>query len=353
MIITNAKLNGELKNIELLDGKISKISENTGKGDLDACGMRVIPGMIDIHTHGYGGVSCDGDWEALSHAYASHGTTSALVTCGTIPMESMVALDSRSFDVGGANLLGLHYEGPYINLAKKGGMDERYAIDPVAEDFLKLKNAKVVSVAPELPGAMDFIREVSAAGVHVALGHTTADYDTALEAFQNGAAGLTHMFNAMPGMLHRDPGPIGAALMSGNYVQLICDGFHVSRPVILAAFKMFGDKVVMISDSLINGGMPEGVYPSAEGYSVIVKDKTLVNENGTIVGSYLCLLEGVKVCTEIGIPFETAVDAASRIPAELLGVKKGRVAVGYDADLLIVDEEINLKHVILRGKLYQ
>lgn len=353
MMITNAKLCGVLKNIEICDGKIVKIFASDGKGDLDAKGMRVIPGMIDIHTHGYGGINYDGDWEALSRAYANAGTTSFLVTTGTDPMSLMLELNNRPMDVGGANILGMHYEGPYINLERMGGMDRRYAIHPIAEDFLKCDRAKVVSVAPELPGGMEFIRKVSQAGVHVALGHTTADYDTALEAFQNGAKGLTHMFNAMPGMLHRAPGPVGAALMSGNYVQLICDGFHVSPPVIYAAFQMFGEKVVMISDSVTYAGMPDGVYPTDEGRPIVVKNQTVMTECGTISGSYKCLLDGIRVCVETGIPFETAVNAATRVPAELLGVKKGRVAVGYDADLLVVDDDINLQNVILRGEIYK
>ena len=354
MIITNAKLGGALKNIELIDGKIANISENTGVGDLDAKGMRVIPGLIDIHTHGYGGIDTDGDWDALSRAYADVGTTSFLPTTGTIPMSDMKALNDRSYQMGGANILGMHYEGPYINIARKGGMDERYAIDPIAEEFLQCDHAKVVSVAPELPGAMEFIRKVSAAGVHITLGHTTADFDTAMEAFQNGAQGLTHMFNAMPALLHRDPGPIGAALMSGNYVQLICDGFHIAPPVIYAAFRMFGDKVVMISDSVQHGGLPDGTYPPTDGVRpIVVKNKTVMTEDGTIAGSYKCLLDGIKVCVETGIPFETAVTAATRTPAEILGLKKGRVKAGFDADLLIVDDEINLQHVILRGELYK
>lgn len=353
MVIYNAKINGMLRSILIEDGKIGSICENTGSGDLDAKGMRVIPGLIDIHTHGYGGVNYDGDWEALSRAYADAGTTSFLVTTGTDPMSLMLELNGRSQDVSGANILGMHYEGPYINLARQGGMDARYALDPVAEDFLKCDRAKVVSVAPELPGAMEFIRKVSAAGVHITLGHTVADYDTAMEAFQNGAAGLTHMFNAMPALLHRDPGPIGAALMSGNYVQLICDGFHISPPVIYAAFKMFGEKVVMISDSAMYAGMPEGTYPTDEGRPIVVKNQTIMTECGTISGSYKCLLDDIKVCVETGVPFETAVNAATRVPAEILGVKKGRVKAGYDADLLIIDDEINLQHVILRGKLYK
>ena len=354
MVIYNARINGSLKSVVIQDGIIQSICENRENGDLDANGMRVIPGLIDIHTHGYGGIDCDGDWEALSRAYAAAGTTSFLATTGTVPMEKMKEYNDRSQAVSGANILGMHYEGPYINLARNGGMDERYAINPVAEDFLQCDRAKVVSVAPELPGAGEFIRKVSRAGVHVALGHTNADFHTAMEAFQNGAQGLTHMFNAMPGLLHRDPGPIGAALMSGNYVQLICDGFHIAPPVIYAAFKMFGEKVVMISDSVQHGGLPDGVYPPTDGSRpIVVKNQTVMTEDGTIAGSYKCLLDGIKVCVENGIPFETAVNAATRVPAELLGVKKGRVQAGFDADLLIVDDDINLEHVILRGELYR
>ena len=186
----------------------------------------------------------------------------------------------------------------------------------------------------------------------VSLGHTDCDYETAISAINNGAKCLTHTYNAMPPLHHRNPGPIGAAFEKHIYAQLICDGFHISKPVVLAAYKMFGaDRLTLISDSIRSAGLPDGEYESG-GLKVILKDGAARLQDGTIAGSSATLLDCVKTAVKFGIPFEDAVKMASETPANMLGIKKGRIEKGYDADLLIVDNEINIKTVIMGGKVF-
>ena len=199
---------------------------------------------------------------------------------------------------------------------------------------------------------MAFIRAVSPK-TKVALGHTDCSYETALEAIENGASCLTHTFNAMPPLHHREPGPIGAAVEKGIYAQIICDGFHVAKPVILAAYKLFGpDRLILISDSLPCAGLPEGRYVSG-GLPVVQSGGVARLEDGTLAGSSVMLIDCVKTAISFGIPRQDAVRMASQTPAELLGIKKGRIEAGYDADLLLVDEDLHVHAVIIGGVLQE
>lgn len=163
---------------------------------------------------------------------------------------------------------------------------------------------------------------------------------------------MTHTYNAMPPFNHRNPGPIGAGFEKGIYAQLICDGFHISKPVMLATYKMFGaDRMVIISDSIRSAGLPDGEYESG-GLKVFLKDGAARLADGTIAGSSATLLDCVKTAVKFGIPFDDAVKMATKTPADMLGLKKGRIEKGYDADLLIVDKQINIKTVIIGGKKY-
>ena len=180
--------------------------------------------------------------------------------------------------------------------------------------------------------------------------HTDCDYETAICVIDNGAKCLTHTYNAMPTLHHRNPGPIGAAVEKHIYAQLICDGFHISKPVVLATYKIFGaDRLTLISDSIRSAGLPDGEYESG-GLKVFLKDGAARLADGTIAGSSATLFDCVKTAVKFGIPFDDAVKMASETPANMLGIKKGRIEKGYDADLLIVDDEINLKTVIIGGK---
>lgn len=353
MIIYNAEINGELKTVKLDGGKIVSVEPDTGRGDIDAGGNLLLPGLIDVHTHGCIGMdTMDADFEPMCRFYAEHGTTSFLPTTMTMGYDALERVTEAKTDFPGAEILGFHFEGPYISEKHKGAQNPAYIKKPSAAEFSRFKNVKMVTIAPESEGSAEFIRAVTPECI-VSIGHTDCTYETALEAIESGASCLTHTYNAMPPFHHRNPGPIGAAFEKHIYAQIICDGFHISKPVVLATYKMFGaDRMVLISDSIRSAGLPDGEYESG-GLKVFLKNGAARLADGTIAGSSATLLDCVKKAVEFGIPLDDAVRMASRTPAELLGVKKGRIAPGYDADLLITDRELNIKTVITAGKVFR
>ncbi len=353
MIIYNAEINGELKTVKLDGGKIVSVEPDTGRGDIDAGGNLLLPGLIDVHTHGCIGMdTMDADFEPMCRFYAEHGTTSFLPTTMTMGYDALERVTKAKTDFPGAEILGFHFEGPYISEKHRGAQNPAYIKKPSAAEFSRFKNVKMVTIAPESEGSAEFIRAVTPECI-VSIGHTDCTYETALEAIENGASCLTHTYNAMPPFHHRNPGPIGAAFEKHIYAQIICDGFHISKPVVLATYKMFGaDRMVLISDSIRSAGLPDGEYESG-GLKVFLKDGAARLADGTIAGSSATLLDCVKKAVEFGIPLDDAVRMASRTPAELLGVKKGRIEPGYDADLLITDRELNIKTVITAGKVFK
>ncbi len=349
MIITNANVKGKLVSIEIENGVIKSIAENKANGDIDAKGMRVIPGMIDVHSHGCIGLdTMDADFEPMCKYLASKGTTSWLPTTMTMDYDSLLKVTNAKTDFEGTNILGFHFEGPYISPKYKGAQNEAFIKKPNLEEFKQFKNVKMITLAPEIEGSMEFIEKC---GCVVALGHTDCDYDTAIEAINHGANCLTHTYNAMAGIHHRKPGPIGAAVEKQIYAQLICDGFHIAKPVVLATYKMFGsDRMVIISDSIRPAGLEDGVYECG-GLEVHLKDNAARLADGTIAGSTATLWMCVKKAVEFGIDFYEAVKMATETPAKLIGAEtKGKVEVGFDADLLIVDDNMDIKNVIIGGK---
>ncbi|MBQ6948000.1 MAG: amidohydrolase family protein, partial [Clostridia bacterium] len=227
--------------------------------------------------------------------------------------------------------------------------DPKYIRKPDLDEFEKLPNIKMVTVAPEVEGALEFIKNCKAI---VALGHTDSDYDTAIKAIENGALCLTHTFNAMPPMLHRNPGVIGAAIEKNIYAQLICDGLHVQRGAVWALYKAFGpDRLVLISDSVQTAGLPDGRYTSG-GLEVELKNNECRLLDGTLAGSSAFLLDCVKKAIEFGIPEADAFKMATETPANLLGVKKGKIEVGYDADFIFLDENYDLQVTVIDGEIY-
>ena len=353
MIIYNAEINGELKTVKLDGGKIVSVEPDTGRGDIDAGGNLLLPGLIDVHTHGCIGMdTMDADFEPMCRFYAEHGTTSFLPTTMTMGYDALERVTQAKTDFPGAEILGFHFEGPYISEKHKGAQNPAYIKKPSAAEFSRFKNVKMVTIAPESEGSAEFIRAVTPECI-VSIGHTDCTYETALEAIESGASCLTHTYNAMPPFHHRNPGPIGAAFEKHIYAQIICDGFHISKPVVLATYKMFGaDRMVLISDSIRSAGLPDGEYESG-GLKVFLKDGAARLADGTIAGSSATLLDCVKKAVEFGIPLDDAVRMASRTPAELLGVKKGRIEPGYDADMLITDRELNIKTVITAGRVFR
>lgn len=355
MIIKNALLKGNICNILIKNGVICEILDATvpfsekSEEILDAGGLAVIPGLIDVHTHGMLGVdTCDADFEKLCVVYASYGTTSFLPTTMTVSADDLIRITSAKTDFKGANVIGFHLEGPFISSKYKGAQDEKNIIAPNLAIFSKFKNARMITVAPELPGAIDFIKAVSGNTI-VSIGHTDCDCETAVNAIDSGALCLTHTFNAMPPMLHRAPGPIGAGVEKHIYAQIICDGLHVHKAAFLAAYRMFGsDRLCLISDSVRPAKLPDGEYESG-GIPVFVKNGEIRLADGNLAGSSSCLLDCVKKAIEFGISKDEAVKMATETPSNLLGLKKGQIRSGFDADILLVDDNLDLKKVIIGG----
>lgn len=353
MNLNNALVDGRPVHIEIRGGKIAALCDSPLPDALDAGGARVIPGLIDVHTHGCAGMdTMDADFAEMCRFYAQHGTTSFLPTTMTMGQEALVRVTHAETRFPGAQILGFHLEGPYISPKHKGAQNEAYIRRPSPEEFSAFRNVRMMTLAPELDGSEAFIRAVTPDCV-IALGHTDCDYETALRAIDCGANCLTHTYNAMPPLHHRRPGPIGAAFERHIYAQLICDGFHIAKPVVLATYRMFGpERMTLISDSIRCAGLPDGEYESG-GLRVFLRGGAARLADGTIAGSCAMLWDCVKKAVEFGIPFDDAVRMATQTPAELLGVKKGRIAPGYDADLLLIDDRLNLSAVFIAGEQFR
>ena len=336
-------------------------------GSYDASGCYVIPGLTDVHFHGCKGADfSDGDpdgLQAMAEYELSRGVTQICPAGMTLLEDRLLkvcrtAAEHKRAGRPGADLVGINLEGPFLSLAKKGAQNGDWLHEPDAAMLRRLVDAseglvKLVSVAPEVPGAMEFIREVSEE-VNVAVAHTTADYDTAMEAFRCGARQVTHLFNAMPGFTHRAPGVVGAALDSPwSRVELICDGIHIHPAVVRATFKMFGaDRVVLISDTMRAAGMSDGEYDLG-GQNVIVKGPLATLADGTIAGSATDLMACMKAAVSFGIPLADAVRAAAVNPAQAIGIfdRVGSLEPGKRANAVVLDGGLNVKAVFFHGKL--
>lgn len=344
------------------DKTITALGELPGGGDLDAEGGYVIPGFVDVHTHGAVGEDfSDGKPEGLqplSDYYAAHGVTSYLATTMTLKEEVLTPAMHAIRDFvpnGGAKCAGIHLEGPFLSFAKRGAQAAENLHKPDVAMFHRLNEAsggkvRLITVAPEEEGAIPFIEEVSKVCT-VSVGHTVADYDTAMAAYKAGASHATHLYNGMPSLLHRAPGVIAAAFDSGATVELICDGLHIHPAVIRATHKLFGDKLVMISDSLRCAGMPDGQYELG-GQPIEMKNgKATLLGTDTLAGSSSNLLAELKNVVSFGLPLEDAVYAATTAPAKAVGLTDtGVIAVGKAADLLMLDKDLNLKAVFVDGR---
>jgi len=337
--------------------------DNDENAELDAQGMYLIPGLIDIHTHGaVNEDASDASPEGLikmSRYYAAEGVTAWCATTMTIPEAEIVSALSTAADFArpedGARLVGINLEGPFLSAAKRGAQALENIKAPDAELFKMFYAAakskiKVMTLAPEGDKGLEFAEEVSKLCT-VSIGHTTADYDTAMAAFKRGASHATHLYNGMPPLAHRDPAVVGAARDSGATVELICDGFHVHPSVIRATFAMFPQRVCLISDSLRCAGMPDGDY-TLGGQPIEMKGgKAVLKGTNTLAGSSIHLMEGVRRAVRFGIPMEEAIRAATETPARAIGMENelGKLEINRSADFVLLDSELNVNAVFIGG----
>lgn len=356
----------------LIQQEDGKTQEEGSEPVIDATGCYVIPGLTDIHFHGCDGYDfCDNSMEACE-AIASfclkNGVTSICPATMTMPPEILdgicrtaASFSSMQFqrqsekqeNFAYADLIGIHMEGPFINRAKKGAQNEAYILLPdsiAIERWLSLSNGlvKLVSLAPELSGALSCI-ESCKNKVAFSIAHTEADYSAAKAAMDAGALHVTHLYNAMPPFHHRDSGVIGAAFDTKNcYVELICDGLHISAPVVRATFRLFEGRVILISDSMRATGKSDGTY-TLGGQEVTVKKNKATLSDGTIAGSVTPLFQCMLTAVSMGIPLETVVASATVNPCRSIGMDSlyGSIAPGKKAHFLLLDKEtLQIKRII-------
>lgn len=350
MIIKNALMDGEIRDIKTENGKITYIGKCEGDG-IDAEGLEAVPGLVDIHAHGcIGQDTMDGDLADMAKYLAECGTLTWYPTTITESIERMKKACAAKTDTGGANIPGFHVEGPYICQKYKGAQNSKYIRNPDLDEFLQLDNVKLVTIAPELDSAEKFIENC---GCTVCLGHSDATYDEAARAARAGAKCLTHTFNAMAPLHHREPSLIGAAVTEDMYVQVISDGLHLHRAAVLALYKMFSsDRMILISDSMRATGLGDGEYEFG-GQLIDVIDGVARTKDGAIAGSTSTLMDCVKSAIAMGIEKSEAIKMASETPSAMMGLNKGKIAVGYDADILLCDTSLNIEKIIINGKIFK
>jgi N-acetylglucosamine-6-phosphate deacetylase len=351
------------------DGKIAGLCAESdipeGADVICACGDLVLPGLVDIHIHGYlNEDASDGKTEGvrkMAEGIAENGVTSFLPTTMTVSYDELFAafdvvrsLKAESKSWKGAEILGVHAEGPFINPSKKGAQKEEDIRKPDAK--FVLDNADIIrtiTIAPEMDEGHECIKEiVRNSDVKVTMGHTAAKYEQAIGAINDGVSRVTHLFNAMTALAHRDPGVVGAALATDVYAELICDTFHIHPGVFQIIADIKKDKLVLITDSVRACGMPDGEY-SLGGQPVFLKGIECRLADGTIAGSVLKLNVAVKnVLEHTTLSIPEAVAAASYNPARAIGeTHKGTLKTGFDADIVIADDKMNIKKTIKRGEI--
>lgn len=368
--IKNARVynNGCFENKDLFinHGKITFSAEGECES-IDANGKMLIPGFIDIHIHGAMGYDFnDGSEKAvdeISRFTASHGTTSLLATTSTVNKDTAKkAIDVISKKLNGntpgAYIVGVHMEGPFFNPSALGAQNPQFVQLPSMEnlEYMLGENAhslKLLALAPEQEGALELIKQLSARGVRTAIGHTAADYATALEAIGCGCNMMTHFYNAMTPLKHREPGVVGAAFDSKNVeIQLICDFIHVHPAALRIAIQNVGvDNVIMISDAISGTGLGDGKYDLG-GLDIFVKDGIARIAEGNLAGSTLTLDTAMKNMVKIGYPIETVIKFLSENPARAIGVadRKGYIKEGYDADFILIDDDFSVAMTFVLGK---
>ena len=352
----------------LFDEKIVGLSETVPEGAeiIDAKGRYVAPGLVDIHIHGYlGEDTSDGSVEGIrkmAEGIVKNGVTAWLPTTMTVSYDDLrrafnavrMLMDKKN-NPKGAQIMGVHAEGPFINPSKKGAQAVEY-IRPADAPFL-IENSdviRIVTIAPEMPGALDCIREVTQkTNILVSMGHTAANYETAKAGIEAGVRHATHLFNAMTPLNHRDPGVVGASLADDRVsTELIADTFHISPDLFGLVAKVKGDNLILITDCTRAGGLADGEY-TLGGQPIFVKGIECRLADGTIAGSVLKLNNAVRNMREhTNLPLEQIVRMASINAARCIGLDKtkGSLEAGKDADIILADENFAVSETIIAGE---
>ena len=338
---------------------------------LDAAGCYVIPGLVDVHFHGcvgedFSDATPDG-LQKIADFELSQGVAYLCPAGMTLPEDQLTAICKntaahRAKHSGGAEVVGAHLEGPFLCMAKKGAQNGDYLHDPDTAMLKRLQEAaegcvRLVTLAPEQPNSIEFIKAAVEMGVTVSVGHTTADYNTARAAFEAGASHATHLFNAMPPLAHRDPGVIGAAYeVPGVQPELICDGIHIHPAVVRLTFGLFGrERMIIISDSLRATGMPDGEYPfGGQMIEVHGNRATILGHPETLAGSVTSLMGCLRQAAAFGLPLADAVRACTYNPARSIGIedRAGTLDVGKEASLVLLDQvDLSIRAIVFKGQI--
>ena len=371
-VIINGKviLENSIKELNVFfeDGKITEVSDRTPTDEnvIDAEGLYVAPGMIDVHTHGRNGsdtmYATFKDLNNISVSELKTGVTSFLPTTMTMPAEDIKKAIAAGYDnkdkVEGAKILGMHLEGPFFRVKYKGAQPEECMIAPTVENYLSFAGEhpdfiKKISLAPEIDGALDLIKYLREHNVVVSMGHTDATYEEAVKGIEAGATSGTHTYNAMTPLKHREPGVVGAVMLHDEvYAELILDGIHVSFPAAKILSKMKGaDKLILITDSLEAAMLPDGTYELGN-QKVYVKDGQARLKSGNLAGSTANLNQCVRnAYKHLDLPLYEAIGYATKNAADHLGLNDyGRIKEGCVADMIFIDDDINIHRVILNGE---
>ncbi|SDO99910.1 N-acetylglucosamine 6-phosphate deacetylase [Nakamurella panacisegetis] len=346
----------------VIDGEhIARIGVAEGE-ILDVTGRLVLPGFIDLHVHGGGGATFDDGAASIATGLATHranGTTRSLVSLVTAPAAQMLGTIgvAAEFAAGHPGVLGLHLEGPFLSVDRRGVHDPASLLMPdpaLLQRFLQAGAGQVavVTLAPELPGGLDLVRQLVAAGVHAAVGHSDAGYDVARQAFAAGADLVTHAFNGMRPLHHRDPSIIGAAMDAGVVLEAINDGVHLHPATVRLLRSIAPGRVALITDAMGATCSADGMYKLGAFDVRVAGGEARLVSDGTIAGSTLTMAVAVqRAVQQVGLSLVEAANAASLVPATLLGVddRFGSVRPGRAADLVITDAELNVQAVLQDG----